>query len=123
MNFNNFSPEELALFQGVPISSSTPLPTPAEEEKENNEGGVSVKSLDEKEEKLIWKLFKGKTVLMFRLCGNCLSKLYYNKTKWARSGDGIDVNFHLCPLCVRVNCYATNLLAPPTKKKVDEKTE
>ena len=86
-------------------------------------GGVSMKKLDATDEKMMWKLFKGKTVLMFRLCGSCQYKLYHSNDKWARNKDGLDVKLHLCPRCVRVNCWATNLLALTTPRKFVEKLE
>lgn len=84
---------------------------------------VPQKKLDENEEKQIWKLFKGKTVLVFRFCGSCQYKLFHSTDKWAKNKDGIDVKFHLCPRCVRVNCMLTNLMAPAMPKKFVQKLE
>lgn len=82
---------------------------------------VSSEKLDATEEKMIWKLFKGKTVLLFRLCGSCQYKMFHDKEKWTRNEEGIDVKFHLCHRCVRVNYKTTNLLAPTLPKKSAEK--
>lgn len=109
------------------IQESVPLVTTTNEQAQQNvggfSGGVSIKKLDANDEKMMWKLFKGKTVLMFRLCGSCQYKLFHSKDKWGKNKDGIDVKFHLCPRCVRVNCWATNLLAYSTPKKIVEKLE
>ena len=62
-----------------------------EQQKDGFRGGMIVpqKKLDEIEEKQIWKLFKGKTVLVFRFCGSCQYKLFHSTDKWARNKDGI----------------------------------
>lgn len=94
---------------------------------QQQEGFVAVpmnpRKLEENEEKQLWKLFKGKTVLMFRLCGSCQHKLYHSTEKWSKFNNGIDVKIHLCPRCVRVNCWMTNLMAPATPKKFVQKLE
>jgi hypothetical protein len=79
--------------------------------------------LDEEEEKQMWKLFKGKTVLMFRLCSGCQYKLFHSVEKWSKFKEGVDIKFHLCPRCVRVNCWMTNLMAPAMPKKFVQKLE
>jgi predicted nucleic acid-binding Zn-ribbon protein len=128
-------------------SPSSPIPTKTEQakneveevqamEQTNNIPAASInqhieavpitdlqRKLEPTEEKQMWKLFKGKTVLMFRLCGSCQYKLFHSTEKWVRNNNGVDVKIHLCPRCVRVNCWMTNLMAPATPKKFVEKLE
>ncbi|KAI3407889.1 hypothetical protein GPALN_013202 [Globodera pallida] len=65
----------------------------------------------------LWKLFRPKYMLTYRMCDLCLSALWNNKNKFSSLGDRTVVTFELCSKCTETNCSATDLLAPQKQKK------
>ncbi|KAL3104777.1 hypothetical protein niasHT_022172 [Heterodera trifolii] len=65
----------------------------------------------------LWKLTKGKFVLLFRLCNLCQNRLYNSEDKTVRNGEFVDVKFSLCQECVVANIRATDILAPFKKRE------
>ncbi|KAF7636008.1 hypothetical protein Mgra_00004589 [Meloidogyne graminicola] len=64
----------------------------------------------------LWKLVKGKFLLTFYLCDFCKDRLFNDKNKIETLDDHVEVKIKLCFDCVKKNCFATDILAPPKKK-------
>lgn len=75
------------------------------------------REIEEKYYDQTWKLFKGKYVLVFHLCRDCQDETYNSKDKCKRQGNYVNVNFRLCPECLKNNIWATNSLAPYKKEE------
>uniref|UniRef100_A0A914I589 Uncharacterized protein n=1 Tax=Globodera rostochiensis TaxID=31243 RepID=A0A914I589_GLORO len=73
------------------------------------------------EDREIWKLMKGKYLLSFYLCPEDWKKLYNRENKVVRQENGhFAARFELCADCAWANVRATDYLAPPKNKKMDE---
>lgn len=93
------------------------------EEVQDNDSPKKLE-LDLSDEQQMWKFFKGKTTLMYRLCGSCQYKLYHAQDKWTMNKDGVEIKIHFCPKCVRINFMMTNMLSTmPSKKSLPPKNQ
>lgn len=106
--------------------------TPTETEKMDAQAPTETGKVDAQEqipqkeedgkpnEKTLWKLFKGKTVLIYHLCTGCHKRLYFSTDKIQESGEHWVIKFELCKECVIKNCKATTALTKPYMRLVKE---
>lgn len=73
--------------------------------------------------KSLWKLFKGKTVLIYHLCGDCHQRLFNSTDKIQELGDSWLIKFELCKECVIKNCKATTALTKPYSRPIKEESK
>jgi hypothetical protein len=68
-------------------------------------------------ESQLWKLFKPKYLLQFKLCTPCMDKLFHYPGKVIKepASGKVTVKMEMCKECVLVNLKATDLLAPKKK--------
>ncbi|KAL3107759.1 hypothetical protein niasHT_014821 [Heterodera trifolii] len=74
------------------------------------------------DQRALWKIFKGKYMLAIYLCDDDWRKLYENKEKVRRleDDDNVTLSFQMCEDCARVNCNATDIMAPAKKRKIEK---
>lgn len=110
------------------INSSIPPPPPPQTTTDqvtstsaNVLSGVSYDELFGKPE--LWRLFKGKLTLMYRLCIDCQNKLFHARDKYQLVDGGVDIKIHLCTTCFKVNSLLTHLMSSPPRIKEEQKPQ
>jgi len=68
----------------------------------------------------LWKLFRGKYVLVYYLCDQCQDRLYHSKDRITENEEGCVMKIELCHSCIEKNCKATTALTKPYVPKNQE---
>lgn len=77
----------------------------------------SIESSDKKTEKVdftkpLWKLYKNKVVLIYKLCSECGDAMFQSKKKFHRSEGRVHLAIGFCDECLQLNLDMTDLIAP-----------
>ena len=60
----------------------------------------------------LWKLYKNKSVLIFKLCSDCGNALFQSKKKFHRSEGRLHLAIGFCDDCLGINIGMTDLISP-----------